>query len=199
MWPWVSPTCPPDGYAERPPSLSFPQAGSLPARSTSTTKSTTCRWGTRTRRWSPWSALHRVQGREPIHLHFTGESAATADGTLPELRRVGTSLAKGSYRITVTVEDLRTGKSASRSRTFQIQDSWRGATMVPGHQVQPRLSETREPGELQVDALSGKASSRCIGKFSAYPKRGLQGLHDHAFCPMAAILSQEGVKTFFTL
>jgi hypothetical protein len=77
------------------------------------------------------------EGREPIHLHFTGESAATADGTLPELRRVVTSLARGSYRITVTIEDLKTGKTASRSRTFQIRASWRGATMVPAYQVQP--------------------------------------------------------------
>jgi hypothetical protein len=77
------------------------------------------------------------EGRGPIHLQFTGESAATADGTMPELRRVETSLAKGSYRITVTIEDLRTGKTASRSRTFEIRASWRGATMVPAYQVQP--------------------------------------------------------------
>jgi hypothetical protein len=78
------------------------------------------------------------EGNEPIHLHFTGESAASDDGTLAELRRVETSLPKGSYRITVTIEDLVTGKTASRSRSFEIQDSWRGATMVPAHQVQPR-------------------------------------------------------------
>jgi hypothetical protein len=77
------------------------------------------------------------EGRGAIHLQFTGESAATADGTLPELRRVETSLAKGSYRITVTIEDLKTGKTASRSRTFEIRASWRGATMVPAYQVQP--------------------------------------------------------------
>ena len=79
------------------------------------------------------------EGRRPIHLRFTGESAATADGTLPELRRVETSLAKGSYRIPVTIEDLRTGKTASRSRTFEIRASWRGATMVPGYQVHPLI------------------------------------------------------------
>jgi len=77
------------------------------------------------------------EGRGPVHLHFAGESAATADGTLPELRRVETSLEKGSYRITVTIEDLTTGKMASRSRNFEIRDSWRGATMVPAYQVQP--------------------------------------------------------------
>ena len=78
-----------------------------------------------------------AEDREPIRLRFTGESAAAADGTLPELRRVGNSLAEGSYRITVTIEDLSTGKTASRSRTFEIHTSWRGATMVPAHQVHP--------------------------------------------------------------
>jgi len=57
---------------------------------------------------------------------------------LPELRRVESSLAEGSYRITVTVEDLSTRKTASRSRTFEIHTSWRGATMVPAFQVEPR-------------------------------------------------------------
>jgi hypothetical protein len=85
------------------------------------------------------SASETAEDREPIRLLFTGESSATADGTLPELRRVATSLAKGSYRITVTIEDLRTGKTASQSRTFQIRTSWRGATMVQGFQVQPRI------------------------------------------------------------
>jgi hypothetical protein len=79
-----------------------------------------------------------AEDREPIRLLFAGESTAVADGTLPELRRVESSLAEGSYRITVTVEDLSTGKTASRSRTFEIHTSWRGATMVPALQVQPR-------------------------------------------------------------
>jgi hypothetical protein len=79
-----------------------------------------------------------AEDREPVRLLFAGESAAAADGTLPELRRVETSLAKGSYRITVTIEDLSTGKTASRSRTFEIHTSWHGATMVPAFQVQPR-------------------------------------------------------------
>lgn len=69
--------------------------------------------------------------REPIRLRFSGESAATDDGTLPELRRVTASLGKGSYRITVRIEDLSTGRTASRSRTFEIHSSGGGATMVP--------------------------------------------------------------------
>lgn len=78
-----------------------------------------------------------VEEREPVRLRFAGQSAA-ADGTLPELRRVETSLSKGSYRITVTVEDLSTGRTASRSRTFEVTASGRGATMVPALPVTPR-------------------------------------------------------------
>jgi hypothetical protein len=76
--------------------------------------------------------------REPIRLRFTGESAAGPDGTVPELRRVETSLAKGRYRITVRIEDLNTGRTASRSRTFEVHESGRGATMVPALPVSPR-------------------------------------------------------------
>ncbi|NNM03943.1 MAG: hypothetical protein HKO65_02475 [Gemmatimonadetes bacterium] len=77
--------------------------------------------------------------REPVSLRFAGESTAAADGTLPELRRMGTSFAKGGYRMTVTIEDLTTGKTASRSRTFEVQTSGRGATMVPAQPVAPLI------------------------------------------------------------
>ena len=83
------------------------------------------------------SSSEMAEDREPIRLRFAGESTAAADGTLPELRRVGTSLAKGSYRIIVTIEDLTTGKTASRSRTFEVQTSGRGATMVQALPVAP--------------------------------------------------------------
>jgi len=73
----------------------------------------------------------RAEDHEPIRLRFTGESAATADGILPELRRVESSLGKGSYRITVTIQDQSTGETASRWRTFVILSSGPGATMVP--------------------------------------------------------------------
>jgi hypothetical protein len=84
------------------------------------------------------------QEREPIRVRFTGESAATEDGTVAELRRMGTSLEKGRYRISVNIEDLSTGETASRSRTFEIQDSGRGATMVPTYPVQPRKGGEEE-------------------------------------------------------
>jgi hypothetical protein len=78
-----------------------------------------------------------VEGREPVSLRFAGESTSTADGTLPELRSVGTPFAKGNYRITVTIEDLTTGRTATRAQTFEVQTSGRGATMVPALQVAP--------------------------------------------------------------
>ena len=79
-----------------------------------------------------------VEDREPIRLRFAGQSAADADGTLPELRRVETSLANGRYRITVTISDLSTGRTASRSRTLEVHASGRGATLVPALPVTPR-------------------------------------------------------------
>jgi len=99
---------------------------------------------------NPYTTEIRVEGidansrrtaedREPIRLSFSGESTAAADGTLPQLRRVGTSFPKGSYRITVTIEDLTTGETASQSRTFHVRSSGPGATMVPGRQVAPLI------------------------------------------------------------
>jgi len=85
------------------------------------------------------SSRETAEDREPSRLRFSGESAAAADGTLPELRRLTASLGKGSYRITVTIKDLPTGKTASRSRTFEVQTSGRGATMVPALPVAPLI------------------------------------------------------------
>jgi hypothetical protein len=87
----------------------------------------------------PDGSRDTAEDRQPISLRFSGESTAGADGTLPELRRVGTSFPKGSYRITVTIEDLTTGKTASQSSTFEVQTSGRGATMVPAVQVAPLI------------------------------------------------------------
>lgn len=68
---------------------------------------------------------------EPVRLRFTDISAAGADHTHADLRRVEASLDRGSYCITVTVRDARTGRSASRSRPFEVRGSGGGATMVP--------------------------------------------------------------------
>ena len=65
-------------------------------------------------------AGRRIREGESVRLRFAGESAAHRDGTLPELRRVETSLPKGSYRITVTISDADTGQTASRSRLFEV-------------------------------------------------------------------------------
>ncbi len=84
-------------------------------------------------------AIERIAGvseetaedREPVVLRFSGQSAASRDGTLPELRRVETSLDKGSYEITVRITDVNTGRTASRSRRFEVKGWERGVTMVP--------------------------------------------------------------------
>ena len=77
--------------------------------------------------------------REPIRISFAGESAAGADDTLPELRSVGTPFDKGTYRLTVTVTDLTTGRTATQSSTFEVQSSGLGATMVPALRVAPLI------------------------------------------------------------
>ena len=80
-------------------------------------------------------AVERVDGRgNPLEhtrasVRFRGD-ATPARGTMRELRRIQTSLARGKHRITVTVTDLATGDSASRSRLFTVRDDAR-ATMVP--------------------------------------------------------------------
>jgi hypothetical protein len=67
--------------------------------------------------------------RPMVRLSFGGEAPAAPMTTLPELRRVETLLPRGDYRIEVTVTDLETGASASRSRTFEVHGR-RHATMV---------------------------------------------------------------------
>jgi hypothetical protein len=72
----------------------------------------------------------RAGDRRPVRLLFSGESGADRNGMLAELRRVETSLPRGSYRLTVTITDRVTGASASRSRLLEVREWERGATMV---------------------------------------------------------------------
>ena len=67
----------------------------------------------------------------PVGTRFTGESATSPDGSLSEMRRVDTALERGRYRLTVTVTDDDSGKSAKRSRFFDVRGRGRGATLVP--------------------------------------------------------------------
>ncbi|MGH7448090.1 MAG: hypothetical protein ACRELT_11050 [Longimicrobiales bacterium] len=76
------------------------------------------------------SGTGRAPEAEPVRLRFGGESAAGPDAMLPELRRVESSLSRGSYRLTVNITDLNTGATASRSRAFEVRGWERGATMV---------------------------------------------------------------------
>ncbi len=73
----------------------------------------------------------RLDEGNTVGTRFSGESAADADGFLPELRRVEASLDKGRHRLTVTVTDEVTGQTAERSRVLQVQGWGRGATLVP--------------------------------------------------------------------
>lgn len=72
----------------------------------------------------------RRNNANTVRLRFSGESATRADGSLQELRHVEASLARGSYRITITVKDEESGHTASRSRFFQVRGWDRGATLV---------------------------------------------------------------------
>jgi hypothetical protein len=70
---------------------------------------------------------------EPIRLRFSGQSDSGPDGQLSELRQVDASLSRGSYRLTVTVTDRVTGQTATRSRSFVVQDRARDATRVKAY------------------------------------------------------------------
>ena len=61
---------------------------------------------------------------------FRGESSPTFDGTLAELRRVESALPEGRYRLTVTVRDEYTGRTASKARLIQVRGWGEGMTMV---------------------------------------------------------------------
>ena len=68
---------------------------------------------------------------------FSGESAADAGGTLAELRRVESALPEGRYQLTVTVRDLVSRQTASRSRLVEGRGWGRGTTLVPAMPHRP--------------------------------------------------------------
>jgi hypothetical protein len=82
----------------------------------------------------------------PVRLRFTDVAALMPDGTLPELRRVETSLPRGNYRITVHVTDPVTGVVAKASRAFTVSGWNRGSTMVAAlpHVDEKRTLEHRQ-------------------------------------------------------
>ena len=73
----------------------------------------------------------RTDGDGRVRTMFTGESEASEDGSVTELRRVESALPKGRYRLTVTVRDATNGSTAQSSKVVQVQGWGRGATMVP--------------------------------------------------------------------
>jgi hypothetical protein len=76
----------------------------------------------------------------PIRLRFSGEAAAQADGSVPELRRVDATLERGRYRITVYVTNASTGETADRARVFEVSGWDPGSTLVPALSVRAKPS-----------------------------------------------------------
>jgi len=66
-----------------------------------------------------------------VNTRFADESQAGDDGSLPQLRRVDSSLEEGRYRLTVTVTDEVTGDVARNHRDLRVREWGRGATLVP--------------------------------------------------------------------
>ena len=84
-------------------------------------------------------------GDRAVRTMFSGESTAGADDSMGELRRVQSGLAKGSYRLTVTVRDQVSGSTASRSRLVQVR-GWRsGTTLVPAMPKSGAATRTGDP------------------------------------------------------
>ena len=71
--------------------------------------------------------VHRTQ---PVRLRFEARAGPSPHGFLQELRRVETSLPRGRYRISVTVTDGVTGRSARSARVFEVRGWPRGTTLV---------------------------------------------------------------------
>jgi hypothetical protein len=67
---------------------------------------------------------------EVVRTRFLGESAAGADGSFGELRRVGSALPRGRYRVTVTVTNRLSGETASRERSIAVRGPSEGMTLV---------------------------------------------------------------------
>jgi len=82
----------------------------------------------------------RVGAGGIVRARFDGTAASTPDGSLGELRRVDTSLARGHYRLTVTVTDQETGETTTGSRPFQVRGGSGRATMVPALPRGPRFA-----------------------------------------------------------
>jgi hypothetical protein len=67
--------------------------------------------------------------RPPVRLRFMGEAPPGRAASVPELRRVESSLPRGEYVIEVTVTDIVSGATATQSRAFEVRGR-RRATMV---------------------------------------------------------------------
>ena len=98
------------------------------------------------------SGAPRAGSERAVRVSFSGESAADADGTLGELRRVDAPLSVGRHLMTVTVTDRARGLVARRTRLLQVREWEEGATLVPTCPVKPGVER---PGCPDKRAVSG--------------------------------------------
>lgn len=66
------------------------------------------------------AALRKIAGSETITLAFPGTVTTTESWRQQELRTIETTLAPGTYKITVTVQDNRNGAQALKTREFRV-------------------------------------------------------------------------------
>jgi hypothetical protein len=80
-------------------------------------------------------AIEPMPGRDdrsaPVRARFSGEAVVEPNGSVAELRRVESSLPLGRYRVTVTVTDRSTGRTASASRDISVRGWGGGMTLLP--------------------------------------------------------------------
>ena len=69
-------------------------------------------------------------GEGAVSATFAGESTASEDGFLAELRRIESSLPRGAYRFTVSVRNRLGGEVVTRTRDFEVRAWGGGATLV---------------------------------------------------------------------
>ena len=69
-------------------------------------------------------------GFREIRASFAGDAAPAEDGIVQELRRIESPLPAGSYRVTITVRDEESGRTAQRSRDVEVRGWDAGTTMV---------------------------------------------------------------------
>ncbi len=66
------------------------------------------------------AALRKLTGQNAISLSFEGTKSDAEPWRQQEVRTIDTALAPGTYELTITVQDLKTGALISKSRMFRV-------------------------------------------------------------------------------